>query len=65
MLTGWEARECSELTPVLPTARQKFLRHSEVYMEFIMVFKNVYVFTATSHGAPNDILWNPGLETLL
>jgi len=34
-------------------------------MEFFTLFKNFYVFTATYHGTPNDILWNPDWETLL
>ena len=64
MLTDGEAKECTEFTPVLPMARQKFLWYFKVYMEFFMVFKNFYVFTATSHGTPNDFLWNPAWETL-
>ena len=70
MFTGWETKECTEITPVLPTARQKFLRHftvythTYIYMEFFMIFKNCYIFTATYHGTPNDILWNPNWETL-
>jgi len=64
MLTGWETKECTEITPVMPIVRQKFLQHFEVYMEFFMVFKNVYVFRATYHGTRNDSLWNPHWETL-
>ena len=30
MLTGWETKECTEITPVLPIIRQKFLRHFKV-----------------------------------
>jgi len=38
--------------------------HTYIHKEFFMVFKNFYVLTATYHGTPNDILWNPDWETM-
>jgi len=32
MLTGWETKECTEITPVLPIARQKFSRYLGAYL---------------------------------
>ena len=47
-----------EINPVLPIAGQKFTRYFEGYLEFFAVFRDFL-------GTRNDVLRNPGWETLL
>ena len=49
----------TEITPVLPIARQNFPRYITGFMEFFAVFKSLYLFQCMiCSGTTNDIPWN-------
>lgn len=55
-----------QVTPVLPTARQKFLQIFWGIIETFVAFKIFYLIYSTVSGeTPNDDLQNRGCETLL
>jgi hypothetical protein len=52
----------TEITPVIPTAGENFLKYFEGYLVFFAVFQiciNFFFFTIP-RGTPNDVLGNSG-----
>jgi hypothetical protein len=56
-----------DITPVLPIALPNFPLYFERNMKYFAVFKLsfLFIYSAISRGTPNDVLRNPGWETLV
>jgi hypothetical protein len=50
-----EAVWSTQITPVLPTGRQKFLQYFKQYSEYFAVLRNFYLIHK-SHGIPTNVL---------
>jgi len=51
-----------EITPVFPTAGQKFLKYFERFLQFFPIFKNLYLFIQNFSCFGEPLLGNSGLD---